>query len=111
MRTACLICLTLSIATGCGRASVPPSVNALDGQMVYVDTVSRRTFLGQPTEELPAVHPESGQRTLMPGLYCAKCRAWYPAPPLEVRQRQPSSLRCPKSGDLMTPDGPPPGNE
>lgn len=106
MRFACLIGLALSIVAGCDSNPPPPSVNAFDGQMVYVDTLSRKTFLGQPTEELPAVHPVTGQRTLMPGLYCAKCQAWYPAPPLEVRQREPQSLRCPMSGDLMTPDGP-----
>lgn len=107
MRLSNSLLLTLVAAIGCGGAASPPA-DPLDGQIVFVDTVTRKTYIGQPTEMLPAVHPETGRRTLMPGLYCAKCQAWHPAPPLEVRQREPKSLRCPKSGDLMTPDGPPP---
>ncbi len=109
MRASYWIVLVVSAAIGCGGAPPPPA-DPLDGQMVFVDTLTRKTFLRQPTDELPAVHPESGKRTLMPGLYCAKCQAWYPSPPLDVRQREPKSLRCPKTGELMTPHGPPPEN-
>lgn len=109
MRAVFWICLVTSAAIGCSGAP-PPVLDPLDGQTVFVDTVTGKAFPGQPTEELPAIHPQTGKRTLMPGLYCAKCQAWYPSPPLEVRQREPKSLRCPKTGELMTPHGPPPEN-
>lgn len=100
---------SLLLLSGCGNAPRPTGI--AEEQWVFVDTATRKTFLGQPTAELPAIHPETGKRTLMPGLYCPRCQEWYPAPPLEVRQRNPESLRCPKSGDLMTAEGPVPTAE
>ena len=56
----------------------------------------------------PEKHPRTGRFTLMPGLYCAKCRAWRASPALEVLQQNPSARLCPKDKSPMTIDGPPP---
>ncbi len=74
-------------------------------QVVYVCTETGRPFV-MPVAQVPAKHPETGRNTLMPGLYCAQCRAWYPGPPFDVGQRNPNSLLCPKHRVPMVPRGP-----
>lgn len=72
---------------GSGGAGVEP--------MVYVDTESGKVVQAPP-KPTPAVNPDTGKKTLMPGLYCAQCRKWYASAPLEIAQRNPSSRMCPK---------------
>jgi hypothetical protein len=94
-------------AAGCPSEPKPSAENSPD--VVYVDTQSGAVVRGEPSAALPAVNPRTGRRTLMPGLYCAECRKWYPAPPLEVRHRAPAAGKCPRHGTALTPDGPLPG--
>ena len=56
-------------------------------EMVFVDVESGSPVTAPPSTDLPAVHPDTGRRTLMPGLHCASCQKWHPAPPLEELQR------------------------
>lgn len=99
-----LLLAAVPFAGGCG------SQQTTDGEspapIVYVDTRTKAVVLAERTADLPAVNPATGRRTLMPGLYCAKCRKWYPAPPLDVQQRNPASRKCPKHRTPLTADGP-----
>ena len=96
-----LIC---SRFAGCSDAPKAPDETA--SRMVYVDLKTRSPLVQPSTDEVPAVHPETGQRTLMPGLYCSSCERWHPAPAFETLQRTPGAARCPKTGTPLTLDGP-----
>lgn len=94
----------LLVAAGCGGDS--PSETE-QREVVYVCTQTRETVVAeaQPT---PAVNPETGRRTLMKGLYCAQCETWYPAPPIDVLQRNPGAAVCPRHETPLALDGPRP---
>jgi hypothetical protein len=98
---------TVGAAAGC--QSKPAAETTPPAQSVYVDTRTGQVVRAEHSAALPAVNPGTGKRTLMPGLYCAECRKWYPAPPLEVRQRTPNAGQCPRHGTALTADGPLPG--
>jgi hypothetical protein len=98
----------LAASAGCSQADSEDS--AKDRKMVFVCTKTGAAVVADK-QQAPAVNPETGQRTLMPGLYCPKCKKWYPSPPLDVLQRNPNSARCPKTGEPLTADGPWPREE
>lgn len=102
MRLLSLVILALCFSCA---AEAPVETDRV-GQMVYLDTATDQPFVANIAREFPALHPDSGQRTLMPALYCPTCQKWYPAPPVEVLQRNPAAAKCPKSGDVMTANGP-----
>ncbi|MCC7421834.1 MAG: hypothetical protein IT428_16265 [Planctomycetaceae bacterium] len=94
--------LAAGLLAGCsdgksGHAAIEP--------MVYVDTETGKVVQAPP-EPTPAVNPDTGKKTLMPGLYCSRCKKWYPSAPLEVAQRNPSSRMCPKHRTPMETKGP-----
>ena len=108
-RLAALIWLAALLSShGCGRESVADAVAA---QQVYFDLESKRAVAAEAMLETPAVNPVTGRRTLMPALYCAQCRAWRAAPPLEEVQRNPEARRCPKCGGATSAEGPLPDEE
>jgi len=75
--------------------------------MVYFDRGTKKAVVYNISTELPALHPGTGKPTLDPASYCPHCKKWYPAPPLEVRERNPKANFCPKgSGEALTLDGP-----
>jgi len=76
------------------------------GQMVYIDTATDTPLAANISRETPAIHPDTGKRTLVPALYCATCQKWYPAPPLEILQRNPAAAQCPKSHGKLSTEGP-----
>lgn len=76
-------------------------------EIVYVCRETGETFPLR-AKASPEKHPRTGRFTLMPGLYCAKCRVWRASPSLEVLQQAPSARLCPQDKTLMTIDGPPP---
>lgn len=77
-------------------------------EMVYVD-IATQTPLTLPVQSsIPAKHPKTGKKTLVPGLYCPECGCWYAAPPVEVLQRSASAFHCPQGGHPMSPNGPRP---
>lgn len=98
------VCLAVLFAMGCESAP-PPDSNA--NQMVYFDRGTKKAVVYNISTELPALHPGTGKPTLDPASYCPHCKKWYPAPPLEVRERNPKANFCPKgSGEALTLDGP-----
>ena len=99
------ICILLS---GCGSETEALSES---GKMVFVDTETMNPMVLPTTDSVPAVNPETGRRTLMPGLFCSDCMAWYPAPPVEQVNRQPGSALCPKTGTPLVADGPRPSEK
>lgn len=89
---------------GCGGADevAPGEVS----QAVYVDTKTQKAMVCDVSAEPPAVNPATGQRTLMPALYCPKCLRWHALPPLEQINRIPNATKCSKTGATLTADGP-----
>ena len=92
----------LLIVLGCG-AVPPPDPQA--NQMVYFDRTTKKAVVYNVSREIPAMHPQTGKPTLVPALYCPQCQKWFPAPPIEVRERNPKAMICPKKHSL-TLDGP-----
>ena len=76
-------------------------------EMVHLCSETGESFTLR-AKESPAKNPRTGRFTLMPGLYCPKCREWRASPPLEVLQHNPSARLCPKDKTSMIKDGPPP---
>lgn len=91
-----------------GGCSQPQTPTAPATEMVYIDTATQKVLMLPVQTAIPATHPETGKKTLVPGLYCPECGKWYPAPPTEVLQRSASAYRCPKGGHPMSPNGPRP---
>ncbi|MCP4175301.1 MAG: hypothetical protein GY758_31515 [Fuerstiella sp.] len=110
MRRFCLLMVGLVIhaCTGCGSGE--PSAG-LDANMVYVDTKTLVAVVAPKTGSVPIVNPATGQRTLMPGLYCPDCKKWYPVPSPEQINRQKGAALCPKTKTPMIADGPWPENK
>jgi hypothetical protein len=88
---------------GCQPEAAPESESDL---VVYFDTATKRPVAREESVDIPAMHPRTGKRTLMPAVYCPKCRRWRQAPPIEQMQRDPKSMVCPKDGTALTADGP-----
>ncbi len=110
MRPESVICRLLAVAIAVGLAGCADESAVVEPptEMVFVDVESGSPVTAPPSTDLPALHPETGRRTLMPGLYCPQCRQWHPAPPLEELQRNPEARQCPKCGAAMSADGPAP---
>lgn len=85
---------------GCGdpQDAAPPAV--------YFDTASKQTVVFPASGQYPAIHPETGQPTLMPAMHCPQCAAWHPAPPPEQLNRAAASARCPRCKSPLRVDGP-----
>ena len=96
-----VFCLILS---GCGGSSPPSESKA--GRMVYVDTATMQPLVHDVATSFPAVHPQTGKRTLRPALYCPTCKKWYPAPDIDQVNRVPGAGQCPKDKTPLTADGP-----
>lgn len=94
----------LLICLGCGGSPTP--VDPRLGKMVYIDQETRLAVVDNVSTQTPAIHPGTGRATLVPASYCKTCQKWLPAPPIEVRERNPAAGKCPKSGDVLTLDGP-----
>ena len=96
--------LLVVLVSSCGSSA--PIEDPHAGQMVYIDTATDLPFASNISRETPAIHPDTGKRTLVPALYCATCRKWYPAPPLEALQRNPAASKCPKGHGKLATEGP-----
>lgn len=111
MNTQLLITVALlasaSIA-GCG--SEDPNARPTD-RMVYVDTETQQPVVHEIVIPVPAVNPETGKRTLMPGLYCPTCNTWYPVPSADQINTRPNTGQCPKDKTPLIADGPWPGED
>ena len=74
-------------------------------QIVHVDRETGKAFLVRARLS-PEVNPETGKRTLIPGMYCEKCKAWKPVGPIELLQTQRSIHKCPTHKIPLLRDGP-----
>ena len=74
-------------------------------EMVYVDTLTGEAFLLRARTS-PESHPETGDPTLIPGLYCKQCKAWKPVGSLEMLQTNKSARNCPIHKTPLSPEGP-----
>ena len=74
-------------------------------EIVYVDTESGAPFLLRARNS-PESHPETGETTLIPGMYCVQCQSWKPVGPLEILQTSRTLHRCPVHKTPMLRDGP-----
>ena len=86
-----------------GGASVVPDDQLQE--IVYVDTESGVAFLLRARNSLES-HPETGETTLIPGMYCAQCQSWKPVGPLEILQTSRTMHRCPVHKTILLRDGP-----
>lgn len=91
-----------ALAAGCSTETEAVETS----KMVFFDTKTKRPVVAEASTETPAVHPKTGERTLLPAAYCPACKEWHPAPPLEEIQRNPQALVCPKTKQKMTFRGP-----
>ena len=92
----------IMLAVGCGSAP-PPDPHA--NRMVYYDRETKKAVVYNVSREMPTLHPLTGRASLVPASYCSQCQKWFPSPPIEVRQRNPKAVICPK-GHSLTQDGP-----
>ncbi|WP_437203607.1 hypothetical protein [Planctomicrobium sp. SH664] len=100
----CVLLILLAMA-GC-QGGTP--VDTGEPPLVLVDNKTGEVFVAQQLPAIPAPHPQSGTKTLMPGMYCSRCRVWHVVPPVEVRQHHPEAARCPKSKTPLAMTGPVP---
>jgi hypothetical protein len=91
-----------------GDRSAPVTAEELP-TMVFVDRDSQQMFVGT-ARATPAAHPQTGQPTLLPGLYCPKCQTWHAGPPSDASARRPASVLCPKTRVPLQPEGPHPSS-
>lgn len=68
----CLLVVAIgSGLLGCGGSEEVATTESQ--RAVYVDIKTLQAVVGDVVKEPPAVNPATGQRTLMPALYCPKC--------------------------------------
>lgn len=95
------VCL---IVCGCNSDSSSDSAEAL--VQVAFDQQSKQAFAVDVRAVLPVPNPTNPRSQLKPALYCPTCQKWYPAPPLDVINRTSGAGKCPKTGNLLTGEGP-----
>src|SRR5690606_25985915 len=110
-RVALLPLAIVLVAMVAGCAPAPNRGDPPQGLIVFVDLKTSEPVINLATTEVPAVNPETGERTLMPGLYCRTCQRWHPTPAFDTLQRIPGAGRCPTDGTPLTSDGPWPTGE
>ena len=112
--TRCRVVLTIlpilwtTTFAGCDGAKAPADSN--EERMVYVDTETRQAYVGYRTDT-PAINPQTGNPTLMPGLYCRRCKAWHAVPPLDQIHQIPNARQCVKTRVPLLAEGPWPTDE
>jgi hypothetical protein len=89
---------------GCGGSAEVATDEV--SQAVYVDTKTMQAVVCDIVDEPPALNPKTGQRTLMPALFCPTCQAWHPVPPADQINRVPGATTCRKTGAALTTEGP-----
>lgn len=94
------------VISGCGTADEtgsdePPT-------MMFVDVKTGEARALPATAEVPVVNPDTGQRTMMPAMYCETCEKWYPVPPAEQLNRAQGAGMCPKHKTPLKAVGPRP---
>ena len=92
----------IALPLGCDSGTADPGPT----RAVYFDMATKRVLVADVTSQYPAVHPETGQATLMPAMYCEVCQEWRQVPPPDQWNRGPMPLLCPKDKTPLVPTGP-----
>ncbi|MCA9055801.1 MAG: hypothetical protein KDA75_18320 [Planctomycetaceae bacterium] len=108
MRRKFALLLLLSMTLSASACSRQPSASPAERSIVCVDIHTGQVFAVDATESVPTVNPESGEKSLMPGLYCERCQTWHVAPSVEQLHRQHGVAYCAKTGGVLKLDGPRP---
>lgn len=89
----------------CSECDSRDATPSRDVEMVCVDSEILAAVVARKSESVPTVNPATGQRFLMPGLYCLKRKEWNPASSPEQINRQPGPALCPKTTTPLAADG------
>jgi hypothetical protein len=89
-----------SLVSGCSE-----KLAADTEKMVFYCTETREIVVAD-RQSTPAVHPNTGRKTLQQALYCKTCGKWQAAPPLEQLGGNPSNVVCGKHKIPLQADGP-----
>lgn len=95
-----IVLFVFSLASGCSEESAADTE-----KMVFYCTETREIVVAD-RQPMPAVHPNTGRKTLQQALYCKTCGQWQPAPPLEQLGGNPSNVICRKHKIPLQADGP-----
>jgi hypothetical protein len=87
---------------GCGASDDDGKV----ARSVYIDSATKRPVVADVAKEYPAVHPVTGDATLMPAMHCPTCDQWRQVPLPEQVNQMSQTLRCFKCKTALSPDGP-----
>ena len=99
-----IVLLMLLSLVGCSKETRTQAHQS--GVQVAFDQQSQHAFTVDVRVVLPVTNPANPRSQLKPALYCRSCEKWYPAPPLEVINRTSGAGKCPKTGELLSGDGP-----
>jgi len=105
--TGVFIALLASVMIGCG----PSEDDGKIARAVYIDMATKRPVVADVAKEYPAVHPVTGEATLMPAMHCSKCAQWRQVPPPEQVNQMGQPLQCFRCKTALSPDGPIPEEE
>jgi len=76
---------------------------------VFIDAVTKQVVVTAAATQYPAIHPETGQATLMPAMHCPRCMAWRRVPPPDQLNQRGQALTCAKCKQPLQIEGPLPG--
>lgn len=93
--------LVLALPLGCSPAGDPPAPQA-----VFIDGVTKQVVVTTASAPFPAIHPETGQATLMPAMHCPRCVAWRQVPPPDQLNQAGRALACGKCKQPLQLEGP-----
>ena len=86
-------CLLASIAVLCVVGCAEPS-DLVPVEATLIDSKTGERFRLASVDQVPAVHPETGERTLMPAMFCPRCEVWQQVPSPEHVNRIQNAMRC-----------------
>ncbi len=100
-----LALLLLALPLGCSPDGDPPAPT----RAVFIDAVTKQVVVTAAATQYPAIHPETGQATLMPAMHCPRCMAWRRVPPPDQLNQRGQALTCAKCKQPLQIEGPLPG--
>lgn len=100
-----LMLLLLALPLGCSPDGDPPA----PPRAVFIDAVTKQVVVTAAAAQYPAIHPETGQATLMPAMHCPRCVAWRRVPPPDQLNQAGQALTCAKCKQPLQMEGPLPG--
>jgi hypothetical protein len=97
-----LMLLMLAMPLGCSPDGDPPAPT----RAVFIDAVTKQVVVTAAAVQYPALHPETGQATLMPAMHCPRCVAWRRVPPPDQLNQAGQALTCAKCKQPLQIEGP-----